>query len=277
MGYYYEDKRREEPSKVAIATIIVALLVVGYFAVAMTLPRMGQSPKDALTVGTNTPFPPFESRQGDKVVGFDIDLAYAIGEKLNRKVVVKDFSDFSAILPALETDAIDVAISGITITPERSEAANFSAPYYVASQAVLVTKNSKFKDSGNLTAKDFSGAKIGFQELTTSQTWVESNLYGRVDLADNLTFSDLNIALQSLRLGAVDGIIMDKPVAETFAKNFADLKVAGLIETDENYGVAVKKGDPQKILSKIDEVIEEMKKNGEYDKLIQKHFGGERK
>lgn len=270
----YRDDEKGKPSIVAIVAIVAVILVLGYFATTRTIGRFNEPPKENITFGLNSPYPPFESKVGDEYFGFDVDLAYKIGEKMNKKVIIKDFSDFGTILPALETGAIDAAISAITITDERKGVADFSVPYFNASQALLVLKDSKFKASGSISANDFAGMKIGYQEKTTSQGWAEENLFGKVNLAENKTFGDLNGGLQLLRFGVIDGIIMDEPSAYAFARSYPDLKVAGVMQTNEAYGVAVKKGDPQKLLKEIDQVIGEMKQNGEYDQLIKKHFGG---
>ena len=271
-----ENYDNDKPSKIIIAGVVAAILISFSVATYLALDRSYEGPSNTLVVGMNTPFPPFEYQQSGEIVGFDVDLANAIGEKINRKVVLKDFSDFAALIPAVETGAVDVVISGVTITPERDEAVDFSKPYYTASQAVLTTKDSnKFKGSGNLIATDFEGMSVGYQELTTSQTWIEANLLGQVNLSETNSFGDLSSGLQSMRLGAFDLIILDKPVADSFAKKHADLIVAGTIETNEQYGVVVKNEDPQNILPEINEVIEEMKVNGEYDELILKYFGGE--
>jgi polar amino acid transport system substrate-binding protein len=265
------DFDKDTIAKGLILLVIAVLLVAFAHGVYV---KMTPDPKADLVVAVNTPFPPFESVQNGQVVGFDITLANALGEKLNRNVVVKDFSDFSAIWPALDTEHADIAISGISITPERSVAFDFSVPYYTASQAVLAKKG-KFPAAGNVTPPYFSGKKIGFQELTTSQSWVEKNLYTNVSLAANQSFKDWNIGLQSLRFGQVDVLIMDKPVAETFAREYSDLEVIGTIETHEQYGVVVKKGDPQKILPQINATIEELKTSGKYDQMIKDNFGGD--
>lgn len=261
----------EQKDKLAMGVLVAVGLILAYFAATMTISMVSPAPQDTLVVGLNTPFPPFEEVQNEKIVGFDVDLANAIGEKLGREVVIKDFSDYNAVLPALETGAIDIAISGITITPVRSNAVDFSVPYYNASQAVLAKKGQS-PSAGDMAPQYFSGKKIGFQELTTSQSWVEANLYGQIELGGNQSFKDWNVGLQSLRLGSVDVLIMDRPVAETFAKENADLESVGVIETHEQYGVAVKKGDPQGILEDINTTITDMKQDGRYQEMIKNNF-----
>lgn len=137
--------------------------------------------------------------------------------------------------------------------------------------------NGNFKIAGMLSPKDFEGMKIGYQGFTTSENWAQSNLFGKISLTDNKSFANVESGLQMLRFSDVDGIILDEPTARMFAKNYPGMKVAGTIDTKETYGIAVKKGDPKNLLPKVNDMINEMKKNGEYDKLIKKHFGGDQK
>ena len=76
--------------------------------------------KKELIVATDTAFVPFEFKQGDKYVGFDIDLWDAIAKKLDLKYTLKPM-DFSGIIPALQTKNVDLALAGITITDERKK------------------------------------------------------------------------------------------------------------------------------------------------------------
>jgi len=275
MGYYYEEERYK-PSKFTVAIIALILIAVGYNAINMTIDRFGGGPKDTLTVGMNAPYEPFEVLRDGKVVGFDADMAEKIGDRLGRKVTYKNFDSFGGVLPSLETNATDVVISAVSITPARSMAFDFSVPYFNSSQALLVpVGKTNFKGSGTLAAADFEGMRIGYQEKTTSQEWVETDLAG-ITLAKNQSFADLDIAVQNMKMGAFDGVVMDSPVAEAYARdNPQYLAVAGTMGSEEQYGIAVRKCDPQNLLPEINAVIEEMKTNGEYDEMIKEHFGGE--
>lgn len=277
ISYYSNERKKEKPPVLLMGLVAVIILALLWFIVPPSISRNSEPVKENLTIGINPPFCPFECTRGGNLEGFDVDLGVAIGEKLNRKVVFNRVRDFSALFPMLAIDEVDILVSAVTITPERENISDFSVPYFTASQAGLITGNSKFKSSGNLSAKDFEGMKVGYQELTTSQTWVENNLIGKVNLASNASFGDLDAGILLLRRGVFDVIIIDEPVARVYGKSSPDLKMAGTIPTNEEYAVVVKEGDPQKILLKINEAIEEMKKNGDYDKLIAKHFGGEKK
>ena len=279
MRYYDEERPRGEPSKIAIVGILIVLIAVAYYTLGATVQKLSEPPKGELVIGMSFPYWPFEYMEGNQMYGFDVDLAKKIGEKTNRRVIIKPFRDFAALIPALGTEKVNMTISAITITPERSQIIAFSDSYFDGAQAVLAKKNSKFKGSGELTAKDFEGVRVGYQEGTTSQGWVEANLLGKVNLAANKSFGDFNAGLQMLQsMDKIDVIIMDEPAANAFAKQSPILKVAGVIQnTQEKYGVAVKKGDPDNLLPKVNEVIKELKSNGEYDRMLQSHFGGAKK
>jgi len=80
------------------------------------------------------------------------------------------------------------------------------------------------------------------------------------------------LGLQYLRLGNVDVLLLDKPVADAFAKQNKDIAVVGEIKTGETYGIAVQKGDPNKLLPAFNKLLTKP----EYQDLITKWFGGQK-
>lgn len=270
--YRHHEPHRGPRSKPVLIVTAIALLAVLVLAVISTVSKVSSPQSDSLVVGTNTPFPPFEARKGEKVVGFDIDLAERIAASMGRKLVIKDFSEFDALLPALESEAVDMVISAVTIRDDREEVIDFSNSYFEASQAVLAAQGAALSYSGD--PNDFKGLKVGYQEGTTSQFWVEEHLLDKVSVASLTPFGDIAFGLQLLQLGSVDAIIIDEPAASALAKSRAGLEVRGVIETDEDYGIAVREGDPQKLLPAINAVLSNMEETGEYDALIVKWFGG---
>lgn len=264
----------ESRSTTALIVAGVILVIVFVAAIFSTASACSRPEKETLIVGTNTPFPPFEMRNGEDVVGFDIDLAQEIAKALGRKLVVKDFSEFDALLPSLTAEELDMAISSLTIRSDREEVVDFSSSYFAASQGILTRKGSAFSYSGNTAV--FAGKRIGYQQGTTSEFWLEENVLGRVADIRMSPFGDLEVGLQFLRLGSVDLIVLDEPVAASFAKAHGDLAVAGVIATGEEYGVAVREGDPDKLLPVVNRVLARLHEDGTYDKLIEKWFGGEK-
>ena len=174
---YDEEKLNSKPSLIIVSIIVILLIASLYNAGITSYNRMTQAQKNVLSIGVNTPFAPFEYRQGENFVGFDIELAEKIGEKLGRNIKIVDFTEFSTIFPALENNKINMSISAITITSDRKEIFSFSDPYYNTNQALLILKSNDLKiSSTNLSIEDFRNLKLGVQEKTTSQSWIESNI-----------------------------------------------------------------------------------------------------
>ena len=258
--------------KLCIVAVIIAL--GAYVAYNFLLPKptiVDEIKKRGyLIVGTSADFPPFEfvDEKGN-IVGLDIDIARKIAEALGVKLVIKDM-DFDALIPALLSKDVDIVIAGVTITEERKKVVAFSIPYFEADQAVLVLKeNTEIK-----SVDDLVGKKIGVQQGTTGDLWVTENLVkkGLIKEEDVKRYGRITIALLELKKGTVDAVIIDKPVAQMYAKLDPSLKVAFVIKTGEKYGIVVRKED-KALLEIINKVLEELIKSGEMEKLIKKWFG----
>lgn len=267
-------KARNRSRPVIIGTVI-AVLIVLVFAVMSTVAKASAPGKNTVLVGVNTPFPPFEIQSGGEVVGFDIDLMKEVAKALGRKLVIKDFNEFDALLPAVESGTLHIAISAVTIREDRDEVVDFSEPYFEASQAILKKGSNPFVYSGD--PKVFAGVKVGYQKGTTSESWAEKNLKDKIEVGAFTPFGDMALGLELLQLGSIDVIILDEPAARSFVKMRGGLALAGTIETGEKYGVVVANGDPHKFLPVVNKVIKKMKEKGEYDKLVVKWFQGESK
>ena len=90
-------------------------------------------------MATNAEFPPYEYREGEEIVGIDIDIANAIGEELGVEVKVEDM-DFDSVIPAISSGKADFGAAGMTVTPEREESVDFTDTYANAPQGVIVRK-----------------------------------------------------------------------------------------------------------------------------------------
>lgn len=270
-------------SNSAIILTVIGILIIGTFTVSTTINRLNMESKEKFVVGTSTPFPPFESRVGDQIVGFDIDLAKKIADRLDRTLVIKDFSDFDALLPSLNAGTLDMVAAAITITPEREEIVNFSNSYYTSSQAVLISSSNSIitpftctvgDQNYNTTISEFRDTIlsrnyiIGYQEETTSQYWIETNLPN----VSTEAFNNLQIGIGYLNMNAIDIIIIDEPVAKSYITS--SLEIRGTINTNEEYAFVVQHNDPQSLLPEINALLEELNEDNEYNKLITKWFGG---
>ena len=219
-----------------------------------------------MRVATEPTFAPFEFQKegSDELAGFDMDLIRAIGKKLGYKVEIANMG-FDALIPALNTGNIDVAIAGMSITDERKQAVGMSDPYYTSGLIVMVKKdNNDIKSIDDLTGKRIA-AQIG----TTGADKANSVKDAKVTLFNTNTESAME-----LTNGGVDAVINDSPVIGYYlAQGGSEVaKTVGDVMEAEQYGIAVKK-DNTKLLEDINKALAELKKDGEYDKIYKTWFG----
>ena len=231
--------------------------------------KAAQAPK-VLKVGTEPTFAPFEfQKEGSKEFdGFDMDLIRAIGKQMNMKVEILNMG-FDALIPAINAGNIDLAIAGMSITPDRQKAVDMSDPYYVAGLVVVVGKDNAAVKSVN----DLNNKGIAVQIGTTG-----AERAAKVPSAKVKNFNTNAEVFLELKNKGVDAVIIDKPVAEYFlatggGKDFA--KIVGDTMEAESYGISLKKNSP--LTKEINKALLDLKKNGEYDKLYAKWFGAVKK
>ena len=219
-----------------------------------------------IKMGVRADFPPFESYADDAVtfVGFDIDLMQEICNRLGMELQIQDMN-FDAIVAAVQTGKLDVGVSGITITDERKESVAFSDPYFVASQSILVPKDSPITSYEDLINGDYTA---GVQLGTTGDIMASEKISGRVS-----QYEKYGDALAALLAGKNDCMVLDTGVADAFAAA-NDLVVVGTFgeATDsENYGIAIAKENTE-LLEKVNGALAEMKEDGFIDELTAKYF-----
>jgi len=224
-----------------------------------------QKPK--IVAGTNATFPPFESMDNGELVGFDIDLIKAIAEVQGYDVEIQHM-EFKSLIPALQTDKIDVAISGMSINEERKQAIDFSTPYFDAGLIIAINKD----NAQNITDREsLKGKRLAAQIGTTG-----ANACVEIQKAEPSTevrtFQDVGEAFMELEKGGVDAVINDQAVTLNYIQTSGTQKVITVGEpfsTEEQYGIGVKKGN-EKILKLMNEGLEKVKANGEYDRIYAK-------
>ena len=219
--------------------------------------------EQTLQIGTDKTFPPFEFQgTSGKLQGFSIDIMRAIGNAANFQVEFQSLP-FDGIIPALQAQTINAAISSITITKERAKTVAFSRPYLPAGLAISTRRdNTEIKNFDSLKNK-----KIAVQIGTTG-----AKLARTVPGAQVRSFNSTPLALQELANGNVDAAINDAPVT-LYAINTGNLKGIKVVEklfTEEFYGIATAKNSPY--LSLINQGFTEILDNGTYEKIYRKWF-----
>lgn len=226
----------------------------------------GNTAATTLKVALDPTFPPFQSQTSDgKFEGFDIDLINAIAEAEGLKLDMQGLP-FDGIIPALQSGTVDLTISTMTITPERSQVVDFSRPYFRSGQAIAV----KDATTNINSYEDLKGKKIAVQIGTVGAE--KANAAGAAAVR---TFDNTPLALQELVNGNVDAVIGDAPVILYAIKNGSatGIKVAGNLLTEEYYGIATPKNSAN--LEKINTGLSTLIENGKYKEIYQKWFSGE--
>ncbi|MBN2254059.1 MAG: basic amino acid ABC transporter substrate-binding protein [Kosmotogaceae bacterium] len=216
-------------------------------------------------VGTSADFQPFEYVENGEFVGFDIDLIKAIAEEMGFEIEIRDMS-FDSLIAALVSGNLDIVVSGMTITAEREEVVSFSKPYWTADQSVVVRE-----DSEMTVTVLFGKHNVGVQTGTTGDLWVEENLVQtKILTGDFKRYDTYVLAMTDLVNKNIDAIVLDEPVAESFAE-VRPVKVVGVIKTYEDYGIAVNKANKD-LLNLINEGISRLEESGKLNELNLKHF-----
>lgn len=220
-----------------------------------------------LTTCTHLPYPPFQSEVNGKVQGFDVSLIDLVAKDLGVKQQILDtpFENFKTGA-FLNSGECDLAAAGMTITAERKKNVDFSDPYFEATQAVLVDKNSGIDSLADVKAK---GKKLGAQAQTTGEDYVKSKGY------DPISFESSDAVLNGLRTGQVQAVVIDFPVVQGWLKDKANadkFKVVDNLKTGEQYGFTVKKGN-KPLLDAINKAIKTAKADGTYKKIYEQWIG----
>lgn len=220
--------------------------------------------KEKLIIGTDATYPPMEYKhENGNFEGYDIDLANEIGSEMGYDIEVKDIA-FDKIFDALDTKEIDVIISSVTITEERSQKYNFSEPYINAGQVIVVRRN---EGKSAMSTEDLKGKRVGVQKGTTSEE--EALKYTSRNLVT--AYSDYTQAVVALSNKLVDALIVDLTAAKGLVDENPTLAIVSDPFTNEFYGVVLRKDDVE-LKSQIDRVVLSLQKRGVLNNIKQKWF-----
>lgn len=253
-------------SCVAIIVLLVSCGSKGKDASTLDLMKKG-----TLSIGVEIGYPPFEDFANDGVtpVGYDIDFAKALGEKLDLEVVFINTA-WDGIFQGIGVN-YDVVISAVTITDERKETMIFSEPYIDNYQAVVLRTDS---DKEITSFLDLEGFALAVQKETTSD----------ILISDYISTGSLNCTLAQnekiitcftqLDNKEIDAVVLDSTVAQGQVGKYPDkYKIAYLDASEsEQFGVAIKK-DNTALQTAINAAIAELKEDGFFKENIEYWFG----
>ncbi|MEH7443191.1 basic amino acid ABC transporter substrate-binding protein [Bacillus sp. JJ1122] len=254
----------------AIVLMAITALIVSACGTSKTSETSGtgsEAGKKELRVVTDAAYAPFEYMEGDKIVGFDIDFLKAVAEEAGYKLKIEHVG-WDPIFVEIKSKRADIAISSITINDDRKQTYDFSLPYFLSTNKILVREDSDIK-----SAADLKGKVVAVQNGTTGQEAMDK-LLGKNN-EDIKKFENNNLAIMEMMSGGAAAVVADNGVVEVYAKNNPKEKLkviedSGSFEA-EFYGLLFPKGTELK--ADFDKAIEKVFENGTYEKIYQEWFG----
>ena len=221
--------------------------------------------RDKLIVGIRNDAPPFGFKDKDGfTVGYDADLAKLVAKAIlgdEKKVEFVPVTASNRILK-LNSGEVDCLIATMSITAQRQQILNFSSPYYMAGQAILVKNSSKAS-----SLRDFSGKKLIIVFGSTS----ERNLRSNVPEVTIIGYKTYQEAYNALKAGKADGIVADDTILLGFSTNDKSVKILPKRYSKEPYAVVFRKDEASSNFnSKVDYIIENLQSSGKLNRLQEK-------
>ncbi|VEJ45070.1 transporter substrate-binding domain-containing protein [Bartonella vinsonii] len=222
-----------------------------------------------LKIASDASYPPFSYiDSNNKLQGFDIDISYALCQKMNVKCILIT-QDFEGMIPSLLAKKYDAIISSLAPTQERLQKIDFTDPYYNTELAIIVSKDSEIKE---ISTEAFKGKNLGVQSNTTQAAYAEDHYASEgANIKLYPTIIEVNRDLLSHRL---DAVISDKIKAlnwlENEGKDCCQL-LGTLEETKFPIAIALRQNN-EDLKNKFNKAIKEIRLDGTYDKIMKKYF-----
>lgn len=225
--------------------------------------------KKTLRVVTDAAYAPFESMKGDEIVGFDVDFIKEVAKEAGYEIELVHVG-WDPLFVEIKDKRADLAISAITINDDRKQTYDFSVPYFLSTNKILVPEGSDIK-----SGKDLKGKVVAVQNGTTGHEAVKGILGEKSK--DIKMFENNNLAIMELKNKGAAAVVADNTVVEEYAKNNPNDKLVVIEDADsfeqEYYGLMFPKGSELK--AKFDEAINKVLDNGAYAKIYEDNFGSE--
>ena len=227
-----------------------------------------------LIMATNAQFPPYEMVSGGEgfngtgFEGIDVEIASAIADKLGLELQIDDM-DFDSALVAVQNDAADVVLAGLSYSEERDEVLDFTDSYATGVQVVIV------KEGSDVTMDNLGEKMIGTQRGTTGYIYAsdtpENGGYGEDHVS---AYDNGATAVQALVNGQVDAVIIDEAPAKEFVAANEGLTILPGNWVEEQYCAAVNEGNTE-LLNAINTALNELMDDGTVQEILDKYITAE--
>lgn len=242
---------------------IFALLLVAVMAVTLlascgakgkTLAQIEEAGK--LVIATSPDFPPFESLEGEEVVGIEVDIMKLICAELGVEMEIVQM-DFDSVLIGIQSGKYDCGMSGITVDAKREKNMRFTVPYYNAAQVIVV------KEGSAITGKaDLAGKAVSVQTGTTADEGCKAE--GNIDVKAFAANADAKAALTT---GKVDAWVVDNLTALQMVEDGDGLVILDEKMTDEPYAFAFAYGS-EDVVEAINPILTKLIEDGTIEEIF---------
>ena len=242
--------------KKILAMLLVCMMALAGFAFAEN---------GTLTMATNVAFPPYEYYDDEtgEATGIDVELVKLVCAELGYDVVVEDM-EFGSVVTGVQQGKYDIGAGAITITEERLQMVDFTTPYETAIQQVVVLADSELNTMEAIRAAE--GIVIGVQQDTTGHFYAQDDLAAENGNTVNPYLNGAT-AIQALKSGAVDCVVIDNGPAQEFVAG-DDSLVMFLSDCEvEEYGFCFSK-DNAELMTAFNEVLEAKLADGTVDAIL---------
>ncbi len=225
-----------------------------------------QSQGKTLIVGTSADYEPFEYvDESGNYVGFDIELMEEVAARLDMEIEWQDIA-FDGLIGSLQSDKIDAIIAAMSATPEREEQVDFTKPYFIGADAIIVAEGSGIEINKN---EDMDGYRVGVQSGTIQEEWIDTNIDAEVS-----RYERAEQAIMDLKSGRIDVVAMDYYAASSFMAQ-GGLELGLKTEfSGEHMAIAVKEGNTE-LRDQIDAVVAELQAEGFVEERALKDLSGD--
>jgi ABC-type amino acid transport substrate-binding protein len=234
---------------------VVALITAGC--------RMTQK---TLVVGTSMDWEPFEFITEDgSYAGFDIELMEEIGRRLNMTIEWRDLA-FDTLISSLVNDDLDAVMAALNPTPARRAAVDFTEPYYVSVDAILVAADSAITIDA---LQDLEGYRIGVLPETVQEAWIEATIRANVQRYDRA-----EQAIAALRNGEIDIVVINYYSARGYLDQGGVTLALRSEGSGDTMAIAVRRGN-SKLRDRLNKVISDLQSEGFIEDLAMRYLSGE--
>ena len=213
------------------------------------------------TEGTFSPFSYYNDK--NELVGYDVDVARAVAEKLGLKIEFLT-APWDAMLAAFDAGKADAVFNQVSITDERKKKYEYSVPYTVVYGAIIVHKD-------NNDIKSFEDLKGKKNADSATSNWAQvAKKYG----AQNITVDSFAKSMELLIARRVDTVVRDNTVFYDFLKQRPDapIKIAAKLK-DVDYSAAIVQKGNKELADQISKALNELKAEGKLKEISLKYFG----